>query len=431
MNIEASTGCDCEACGPRPAGDPAPQGARRDSPIYMDYNATTPVDEAVLAAMLPYLKGEFGNAASQHRFGLRAAAAVEKARSQVAAIVGAAEKEIVFTSGATESDNLAIKGAAAMYKPKGNHIITCQAEHKAVLDPCKRLEEQGFAVTYLAPDSYGRVSAESVAAAITEGTILITIMLANNEIGTINPVAEIGRVAKARGVLFHTDATQAVGKTPIDVEAMGVDLLSLSAHKLYGPKGVGALYVRARNPRVRLVCQMDGGGHERGFRSGTMNVPGIVGLGVACELSRGRMADDARRIGALRDRLEKGLVAALDHVRANGHPTQRLYNTTNLSFDYVEGESMMLKMQEIAVSTGSACSSASLEPSHVLKSMGVPDEQAHGSLRFSLGRGNTEEEVDYTVAKVAEVVGYLRQMSPLYEMAQQGVDLSKVKWTEH
>jgi cysteine desulfurase len=399
--------------------------------IYLDHNATTPIDRRVLEAMLPYLTTEFGNPASTHAFGQRAKSAVEKARQQVAALIRASEKEIVFTSGATESDNLAIKGAASLYRDKGNHIVTCQAEHPAVLDTCKRLEESGFTVTYLPPDEFGRVSAESVASVLTDKTILITIMLANNEVGTISPIAQIGKLAKARGILLHTDATQAVGKVPIDVEALGVDLLSISGHKLYGPKGVGALYVRSRNPRVRLACQMDGGGHERGLRSGTLNVPGIVGLGAASELAGREMPEDSRRIGALRDRLEKGILAGVDHSKVNGHPTERLYNTTNISFAYIEGEGMMLRMPQISVSTGSACSSATLEPSHVLKALGVGDDMAHGSIRFSLGRSTTQDQIDFTIAKVIEVAQYLRRMSPLYEMAMEGVDLSKVKWTEH
>jgi cysteine desulfurase len=432
MNDNDSIRCGCQSCGPLSSPEEA-GGARAPWPadIYMDHNATTPIDDRVLAAMMPCLTTEFGNAASTHAFGQRARNAVEAARAQVAAAIGAVEKEIVFTSGATESDNLAIKGALAMYAAKGNHVITSRAEHKAVLDVCKHLEEQGAAVTYLETDEFGRVNPEAVAAAITDKTVLISLMLANNEIGTLNPIAAIGRIAKDRGVIFHTDATQAVGRVPIDVAAMGVDLLSLSAHKLYGPKGVGALYVRARNPRVRLSCQLDGGGHERGLRSGTLNVPGIVGLGAACEIAIRQMPDDARRIGALRDRLEKGILQRVEHTKVNGHPTERLFNTTNISFAYIEGEGMMLRMPRLAVSTGSACSSATLEPSHVLKAIGVGDDMAHGSIRFSLGRRNTADEVDAVIAKVAEVAEVLRQMSPLYEMAQEGIDLSQVKWTEH
>jgi len=399
-------------------------------PIYMDNNATTPVDRRVFEAMTPYLTTVFGNAASRnHDFGWKAEAAVEAAREQVARLIGADAKDIVFTSGATESNNLAVKGAAAMYREKGNHIITSLAEHRAVLDPCKRLAESGFEVTWLKPDEYGRIAAEQVAEAITDKTILISVMAANNEVGTISPIAEIGKVAKSRGVLLHCDATQAVGKVPIDVERMGIDLLSLSAHKIYGPKGVGALYVRRRGPRVRLVCQMDGGGHERGMRSGTLNVPGIVGLAAAAKICRSEMRAEAERIAAMRDRLAGGITSRLDHVKLNGHPTERLPNTLNLSFAYVEGESLMMKMTNVAVSSGSACTSASLEPSHVLKAMGVSEELGHSSIRFSLGRFNSEDEIDYAVEHVVSAVKELRQLSPLYEMAREGVDPGKVKWS--
>ena len=398
-------------------------------PVYLDNNATTPLDGRVLEAMMPYLTTEFGNAASRnHVFGWKAEAAVETAREAVARLIGAGAKEIVWTSGATESDNLAIKGAAEMYRDKGNHIITSVIEHKAVIDTCKHLERGGCEVTWLRPDRYGVICPEQVDKAITDRTILVSIMAANNEIGTINPIAEIGEVAKARGVLFHCDATQAVGKIPIDVEAMGVDLLSMSAHKIYGPKGVGALYVRRRGPRVRLACQMDGGGHERGMRSGTLNVSGIVGMGAACEICRSEMADEAARLTALRDRLHNGIAARLDHVTLNGHPTRRLPNTLNLSFAYVEGEALMMKMKDIAVSSGSACTSASLESSFVLKGIGVPEELAHSSIRFSLGRFNTAEEIDYVVEQVVEAVRQLRELSPLYELAQEGVDLAKMEW---
>ena len=401
-------------------------------PVYLDYNATTPIDPRVLEAMMPYLTGEFGNAASRnHAFGWKAEAAVESAREQIARLLGASSKEIVFTSGATESNNLAIKGAAAMYREKGNHIITCTTEHKAVIDPCKRLAEQGCEVTWLTPDSTGRVSAQQVAEAITDRTILISLMAANNEIGTLHPIAEIAKVAKARGVIFHSDATQAVGKVPIDVEAMGIDLLSLSAHKIYGPKGVGALYVRRRGPRVRLVCQMDGGGHERGMRSGTLNVPGIVGLGAAAEICRTEMDAEAPRLAALRDRLHKGIADRLDHVQLNGHPTERTPNTVNLSFAYVEGEALMMKMKDVAVSSGSACTSASLEPSYVLRAIGVGDDLAHSSIRFGVGRPTTEAEIDHAVERVVTAVQELRQLSPLYELAQEGVDLKQVKWQPH
>ena len=389
-------------------------------PIYMDNNATTPLDPRVLEAMMPYLTGDFGNAASRsHPFGWKAEAAVEAARDQIAHLIGAQGRDIIFTSGATESDNLAIKGVAGMYREKGNHVITCLTEHKAVLDPCKRLEESGFDVTYLRPDEYGRVSASQVEGAITDKTILITLMLANNEIGTLHPIGQIGRVAKARGVIFHTDATQGVGKLPIDVEAMGIDLLSMSAHKLYGPKGVGALYVRRKAPRVRLVCQMDGGGHERGMRSGTLNVPGIVGLAAACELCRNEMDADAARVRSMRDRLENGIQARLAHTKINGHPSERLGGTLNMSFAFVEGESLMMKMKDLAVSSGSACTSASLEPSHVLRAIGVADDLAHSSIRFSLGRFSTNEEVDYAVEQVVKAVNELRELSPLYEMAME------------
>jgi len=400
------------------------------TPIYLDYNATTPVDERVLEAMLPFLKEVFGNAAStSHSYGTTARAAVDKARVQVAELIGAEAEDIIWTSGATESDNLAIKGVAEMYASRGDHIITCKTEHKAVLDTCRKLEGRGVKVTYLQPDKTGRVTAEQVAEAITDKTILITLMAANNEIGTLHPIAEIGRVAKDRGVILHSDATQAVGKAPVNVDEMGIDLLSVSAHKIYGPKGVGCLYVRRRGPRVRLVCQMDGGGHERGMRSGTLNVPGIVGLGAAAEICRAEMADEASRLRALRDRLHSGLTGRLDYVEFNGHATERLANTVNLSFGYVEGESLMLKAKDIAVSSASACTSASLEPSFVLKAIGVPDELAHGSIRFSLGRFTTEEEIDHAIDAIVKAVEELRQLSPLYEMVKEGVDLSEVQWS--
>ncbi len=398
-------------------------------PIYMDYNATTPVDPRVLDAMMPFLTGDFGNAASRsHSFGWRAEAAVEEARENIARLINASSKDIIFTSGATESDNLAIKGIAEMYADKGNHIITCLTEHKAVLDSCKFLEQGGCEITFLTPDEFGRVSAEQVAAAITDSTVLITLMAANNETGTLHPIAEIGKVAKTHGVFFHCDATQAVGKIPLDVDELGVDLMSISAHKTYGPKGVGALYVRRRNPRVRLRCQMHGGGHERGMRSGTLNVPGIVGLGAAIEIANNEQADEARQIGELRDRLEKAIFDRVEHIKLNGHPTERLANTSNISFAYVEGESLMMKMADIAVSSASACTSASLEPSHVLRAMKVPDELAHSSIRFSLGRFTTEQEVDFVVEQVVKAVEELRNLSPLYEMAQEGIDISKINW---
>jgi len=392
-------------------------------PIYFDHNATTPLDPRVLEAMSPYMTEHFGNAASRnHPFGWKAEAGVEKARAQIADLLGAEPKDIVLTSGATESDNLAIKGVAEMYRDKGNHIITCVSEHKAVIDPCKRLGEAGFDVTWLAPDEFGRVSPEQVSEAITDRTILISIMAANNEVGTINPIAAIGQAARARGVFFHTDATQAVGKIPINVDDMCIDLLSMSAHKIYGPKGVGCLYVRRRNPRVRLRCQMDGGGHERGMRSGTLNVPGIVGFGEACSIAGAEMSDELARLTVLRDRLHEGLVESLKFVKLNGHPVERLGGTVNLSFAYVEGEALMMKMKDIAVSSGSACTSASLEPSYVLRSMGVSDELAHSSIRFSLGRNTTVEEVDYAIAQVTRAVTELRELSPLYELAMEKID---------
>jgi len=398
-------------------------------PIYLDYNATTPVDPRILAAARPYFTEAFGNAASRsHAFGWRAEEAVEAARAQVADLIGAEAKEILFLSGATEADNLAIKGVAGMYGQKGNNIITCLTEHKAVIDSCKYLETKGFDVTWLDPDADGRVSAEQVNAAITDETILITLMAANNETGTLHPIAEIGAVAKRRGVLFHTDATQAVGKVPVDVEAMGIDLLSLSGHKIYAPKGVGALYARRRGPRVRLECQMHGGGHERGMRSGTLNVPGIVALGAACEIAAAELADESARLAALRDRLYDGIVARVGHVHRNGPAVEALPGTLNLSFAYVEGESLMMKMKEIAVSSASACTSASLEPSHVLSAMRVPDELAHSSIRYILGRFTTEQQIDRAIEATARAVAELRELSPLYEMALEGVDLQQVKW---
>ncbi|MCB9916231.1 MAG: IscS subfamily cysteine desulfurase [Planctomycetes bacterium] len=401
-------------------------------PIYLDYQATTPVDARVLDAMLPYFRETFGNAASRsHAFGWAAEEAVEKGRKQVASLIGASPKEIVFTSGSTEGINLALKGAVEMYGQKGRHVITTLVEHKAVLDTCKHLEKQGCEVTYLQPDQQGRVSAADVAAAMREDTILVAVIWANNEIGSLNPVREIGALCHERGVLFFTDATQAVGKVPVDVEADHVDMLCLSAHKLYGPKGVGALYVRRRNPRVRLVAQMDGGGHERGMRSGTLNVPGIVGLGKACELCQQDYEKDRAHGSALRDRFEQKLFASLDYVHRNGHPELRLPHATNLSFAYVEGESLIMGFKDLAVSSGSACTSASLEPSHVLRACGVGDELAHSSIRFSFGRENTEEEVDYAAEQVIQAVKHLRELSPLYEMVQEGIDLSTIEWTGH
>ncbi|HVP10456.1 MAG TPA: IscS subfamily cysteine desulfurase [Phycisphaerae bacterium] len=401
-------------------------------PIYMDNNATTPVDPRVLEAMLPYFKDRFGNAASRsHSFGWEAEEAVEHARAQIAAAIGASPKEIVWTSGATESNNIAVKGVAAMYHDKGNHIITQETEHKAILDPCKYLQQQGFDVTFLKPDKYGLVSPEQVREAITEKTILVTVMHGNNEIGTVQPIKAIGRICKEKGVLFHTDTCQTFAKMPIDVEDMGIDLLSCSGHKIYGPKGVGALYVRRKGPRVRCEPVIHGGGHERGMRSGTLNVPAIVGMGKAAELCVQAQAEEMIRVGALRDRLKDGLFNRLDEIYLNGHPTQRIPNNLNVSFLYVEGESLMMGFNDIAVSSGSACTSASLEPSYVLKALGVGDDLAHSSIRFSLGRFSTEEEVDYAIERVCTAVERLRAMSPLYEMAKEGVDLKKVQWASH
>jgi cysteine desulfurase len=401
-------------------------------PIYMDYHATTPVDPRVLEAMLPYFSSHFGNAASRnHSFGWEAEEAVENARKQVADLVGANVKEIIFTSGATESNNLAIKGVAEMYREKGNHIITCVTEHKAVIDTCKKLEKQGARVTYLPVQKDGRISLDDLRAAITEKTILITIMTANNEIGVVQPIAEIGAVAKEKGVLFHTDAVQAVGKIPVSVNDLKVDLLSLSAHKMYGPKGVGALYVRRRNPRVLLSEQISGGGHERGMRSGTLNVPGIAGLGKAAEIARAEMAAEGERLRGLRDRLNEGLHRSLDELYINGSMEHRLPHNLNVSFAYVEGESLLMGINDVAVSSGSACTSASLEPSYVLKALGAGDDLAHSSIRFGLGRWTTAEEVDYVIEKLTSVVRRLREMSPLYEMVKEGVDLSKMQWVTH
>lgn len=398
-------------------------------PIYMDNHSTTPVDPTVLEAMLPYFTEKFGNAASRnHVFGWEAEAAVDAARQQIADLINADSKEIIFTSGATESDNLALRGVAEMYREKGDHIITTMTEHRAILDTAKRLEKMGFSVTYVPVRADGLVDPEVIAHAITPKTILISVILANNEIGTINPVAEIGKIAKARGILFHSDATQAVGKIPVDVQAMGIDLMSISAHKMYGPKGVGALYVRRKNPRVRLVPMIDGGGHERGMRSGTLPVPLIVGFGKAAEICRQMMPEESKRLTALRDRLRDGIMTQLDQVYLNGHPVHRLPNNVNISFAYVEGESLLMGLKDIALSSGSACTSASLEPSYVLKALGVGSDLAHSSIRYGLGRFNTEEEVDYVVRHTVEIVNKLREMSPLYEMAKEGVDLSKVVW---
>jgi cysteine desulfurase len=401
-------------------------------PIYMDYHATTPVDPRVVEAMLPYFTQTFGNAASRnHPFGWEAEEAVEKARKQVADLLSANAKEIIFTSGATESNNLAIKGVAEMYREKGNHIITCVTEHKAVIDTCKKLEKQGYRVTYLPVQKDGRINLDELRGAITDKTILITIMTANNEIGVVQPIAEIGAIAKEKGILFHTDAVQAVGKMPFNVTEMKADLVSLSAHKMYGPKGVGALYVRRRNPRVLLSEQISGGGHERGMRSGTLNVPGIVGLGKAAELCKAEMATEAERLRQLRDYLNAGLHKNLDELYINGSVEHRLPHNLNISFAYVEGESLLMGINDVAVSSGSACTSASLEPSYVLKALGAGDDLAHSSIRFGLGRWTTKEEVDYVIDKLTNVVQRLREMSPLYEMVKEGVDLSKMQWVSH
>jgi cysteine desulfurase len=398
-------------------------------PIYMDNHATTPLDPRVLEAMMPYFTDKFGNAASRnHSFGWSAEEAVENARQQVASLIGATAKEIIFTSGATESDNLMIKGVAEMYREKGYHIITQAIEHKAVLDTCKNLEKHGFEVTYLPVQKDGRVGPEDVRKAIKPTTILICIMYANNEIGVVNPIQEIGKIAKEHGIIFAVDGVQAVGKIPVDVQKDNIDLLAISAHKLYGPKGVGALYVRRRNPRVQLSAIIDGGGHERGMRSGTLNVPGIVGLGKACELCQQEMAKESVRLAGLRDRLKAGLEAKLDEVFVNGSLEHRLPNNLNMSFAYVEGESLLMGINDVAVSSGSACTSATLEPSYVLKALGVGEDLAHTSIRFGLGRFTSEEEVDYVIDKMVQVVTKLRELSPLYEMAKEGIDISKVKW---
>ncbi len=398
-------------------------------PIYMDYHATTPVDPRVLETMMPYFTSDFGNAASRnHPFGWKAEEAVENARGQIAHLIGANPKEMIFTSGATESNNLAIKGAAEMYREKGNHIITQVTEHKAVLDTCKRLEKYGYSVTYLPVEKDGRINLDDLQRAITPKTILISVMYANNEIGVVQPIAEIGKIAKERGILFHVDGVQAVGKIPVDVTRDGIDLLSMSAHKMYGPKGVGALYVRRRNPRVQLSAIIDGGGHERGMRSGTLNVTGIVGFGKAAELCEKEMAEESRRLSGLRDRLKDRILAKLDEVYINGTMEHHLPHSLNMSFAYVEGESLLMGINDVAVSSGSACTSATLEPSYVLKALGLGEDIAHSSIRFGLGRFNTQEEVDYVADRVIGVVEKLRELSPLYEMAKEGIDLSKVSW---
>ncbi len=400
-------------------------------PIYLDNNATTPLDPRVLEAMLPYFTNKFGNAASRnHAFGWDAEEAVDYAREQIAAIVNANPKEIIFTSGATESNNLAIKGVAEMYAAKGNHIITVNTEHKAVLDACRHLEKQGLKVTYLEPAGDGLIDLKELENAITDKTILVTIMYGNNEIGVVQPIREISAIAKKHGVLFHTDATQAVGKIPVDVIADGIDIMSFSAHKMYGPKGVGALFVRRKNPRVKVTAQIDGGGHERGMRSGTLNVPGIVGFGKACEICRLEMTEEAARLSKMRDQLEKELLT-LEESYVNGNVAHRLPHVSNISFKFVEGEGLMMKVKNIAVSSGSACTSASLEPSYVLKNLGLDDELAHSSLRFGLGRFTTQEEIDYAIDYVKKAVTDLRELSPLWEMFKDGIDLKSVVWQDH
>ncbi|MBS1668838.1 MAG: IscS subfamily cysteine desulfurase [Bacteroidetes bacterium] len=401
-------------------------------PIYLDHNATTPCDPRVVEAMLPYFTNQFGNAASRnHPFGWQAEEAVDYAREQVAKLIGADPKEIIFTSGATEADNLAIKGVFDMYASKGNHIITANTEHKAVLDTCKHIEKEGGQVTYLQVKPDGLIDLGELEAAITPKTVLIAIMYANNEIGVIQPVQEISKIARKHGILFFSDATQAVGKVPVDVNKDGIDLMAFTAHKMYGPKGIGALYVRRKNPRVKVTSQMDGGGHERGMRSGTLNVPGIVGFGKACELCMQEMEADTKRIGALRDKLEASLTQ-LEESYVNGSKEHRLPHVSNISFKYVEGEGLMMGFnKDIAVSSGSACTSASLEPSYVLKALGLGDDLAHSSLRFGLGRFTTEEQIDYTIEQVAKTVNHLREMSPLWEMFKEGMDMDKIEWAHH
>ena len=401
-------------------------------PIYLDYHATTPMDERVLQTMLPYFSETFGNAASRnHVFGWQAEEIVGEARDRIASIIGASGRDIVFTSGATESDNLALQGVAEFYKGKGNHLITVPTEHKAILDTCHYLEQKGFEVTYLNVNKYGEIDLQQLQDEIKDATILVSIMAANNEIGTIQPLKEIGAITRSKGILFHCDATQGIGKIPIDVEEMNIDLLSMTAHKIYGPKGIGALFARRKRPRVRLSPIIHGGGHERGMRSGTLNVSGIVGFAKAIEICQAEMDSEGERLVNLRERLYKNLTDKLDYVFLNGHPTRRLPGNLNLSFAYVEGESLIMGISDIAVSSGSACTSASLEPSYVLRALGVGDELAHSSIRFGLGRFTTVEEIDYTAEKVIATVSRLREMSPLYEMVCEGTDLSTVNWTSH
>jgi cysteine desulfurase len=401
-------------------------------PIYLDHNATTPCDPRVVEAMIPYFTNSFGNAASRnHPFGWQAEEAVDYAREQVAKLVGADPKEIIFTSGATEADNLAIKGVFEMYASKGNHIITCNIEHKAVLDTCKHIEKEGGEVTYLKVNPDGLIDMKDLEAAIKPTTILIAIMYANNEIGTVMPMKEISALAKKKGILVFSDATQAVGKIPVDVNKDGIDLMAFTAHKMYGPKGVGALYVRRKNPRVKVTAQMDGGGHERGMRSGTLNVPGIVGFGKACEICMNEMEEETKRLSALRDKLETALMKT-EEAYINGSTQHRLPHVTNISFKYVEGEGLLMGFnKDIAVSSGSACTSASLEPSYVLKALGLGDDLAHSSLRFGLGRFTTEDQIDYTVEAVTKTVNKLREMSPLWEMYKEGIDMNTIEWAHH
>ncbi|MBA3914956.1 MAG: IscS subfamily cysteine desulfurase [Acidobacteriales bacterium] len=398
-------------------------------PIYMDNHATTPVDPRVLEEMLPFFTDKFGNSASRnHPFGWAAEEGVETARERIAKLIGASPKEIIFTSGATESDNLALKGIAEMYKQKGNHIITAVTEHKAILDTCKRLEKYGYRVTYLPVQKDGLVDLDELKRAMDDKTILVSIMAANNEIGVVQPVEEIGKLCRERGILFHSDAVQAVGKIPVDVNKMNIDVMSITAHKIYGPKGVGALYVRRKNPRVQISAVIDGGGHERGMRSGTLNVPGIVGLGKACAICMEEMPQESCRTAGLRNRLRDKIMGRLDETYINGSMEHRLPGNLNISFAYVEGESLLMGINDIAVSSGSACTSATLEPSYVLKALGTGDDLAHSSIRFGIGRFNTEAEVDYVADRVIETVERLRELSPLYEMAKEGVDLKSVKW---
>ncbi len=400
-------------------------------PVYLDSNATTPMDPRVLETMLPYFTENFGNAASRnHAFGWKAEEAVDYAREQIATLIGCTDKEIIFTSGATESNNLAIKGVAEMYVSKGNHIITLTTEHKAVLDTCKHLEKSGIQVTYLAVGADGLIDLEDFKKAFTPQTILVTIMIANNETGVVQPIQELSKITHANGALFHTDATQAVGKIPVLVDEMGIDLMSFTAHKMYGPKGIGALYVRRKNPRVKVTAQMDGGGHERGMRSGTLNVPGIVGFGKACEIARLEMDSEAARLSALRDHLQTEL-SKMEESYINGSVQHRLPHVTNMSFKYVEGEGLIMGVKDLAVSSGSACTSASLEPSYVLKNLGLSDDLAHSSLRFGLSRFTTQEDIDFAIQCVTKAVNQLREMSPLWEMHKEGIDLSTIKWEHH